>query len=503
MAPPSERDLLAAVYDPVKFATVLCGAPLWPHQAEVARSRARYRMICAGRQVGKSRLLAVLSLQAAFAKAGAVVLVVSAGEPAAQRVLADVAAIAGGGLLAPSLTDDNKSQVVLSNGSVILSVPASQKQIRGWAIDLLIMDEAGFIEQPIWRAAEPVIIARPGSRVILCSSPWGAADHFFRLLWRRGMDSPDEMYESWHWPSDTSPLVDRKLLEEIRGRESEAYFRREYLAEWDDDAGLFLTEEEISSAVAGYDLVSPQRVAGRSPWDRWSESRDRCFTAAAGVDWAFSQDAQALVLLSALDDGGLNPGRDLRYYVPWLQWAYRTRYADWVTTCADAGNGYGIRVWASECNGVGAHPTEALADEVQRRGLGGAVAAVWTDGRRKQSGFGKIKMMLQRDLLVLPREPELLKQLRALEWEQLQGGMVRIAVPERAGHDDLAMALMQAASCIRPALRMEDEVPERPGLPYTETPSGIRVPAEPRPVSWHNMSYTAPSGREQRPESAW
>ena len=101
---------------------------------------------------------------------------------------------------------------------------------------------------------------------------------------------------------------------------------------------------------------------------------------------------------------------------------------------------------------------------------------MWTDARRKQSGFGKIKMMLQRDLLVLPREPELLKQLRALEFEQMPGGSVKIAVPERAGHDDLAMALMQAVSCVRPAPRGPDEIWPRPELAHTVTASGIRVP---------------------------
>jgi hypothetical protein len=56
--------------DPSRFAELLVGAPLWPHQAEVAMSAARYRLICAGRQVGKSRLLAVLALWQAFSRAG-------------------------------------------------------------------------------------------------------------------------------------------------------------------------------------------------------------------------------------------------------------------------------------------------------------------------------------------------------------------------------------------------------------------------------------------------
>lgn len=495
--------LRRAITDVRVFSKAICGAELWPHQVAVAKSKARYRIICSGRQAGKSRFLSVSALHKAFTSPGSLTLVVSAGEIAAQRVLADIGALCAGPLLRGSVVDETKSRVVLSNGSQILSVPASQRQIRGWSVDLLILDEAAFIDSDLWRSAEPVIIARPGSRVILCSSPWGDITHFFRSLWQRGMDRPDEMFESWHWPSSISPLVDAGLLEEIRKRETPEYFRREYLAEWTDSYGTFLSEAEISSCVAGYEMLPPERVAAMSPWSRWDEKRERCFTAVGGVDWAFSTDAQALVLLSALDDGQLNHCREHKYYVPWMQYAYRTPYAEWVETCASAADGYGIRVLASESNGVGAYPTEALTSEVQKRGNGAAVAAVWTDARRKQSGFGKIKMMLQRQILVLPREPELLKQLRSLEFEQSPGGGVRISVPERAGHDDLAMALMQAASCLRPAMRGDEEIPERLSLPHATTPGGTIVPLQPRPVEWHSLSYVMPSGRERAPEAAW
>ena len=331
----SARELLGALRDPVKFAEVLCGAALWPHQVEVIRSAARYRILCAGRQAGKSRLFAVMALHKAFSQPGAVILIISAGETAAQRLLAEVSALASSPLLTASVTDETKGTVTLSNGSQILSVPASQKQIRGWAIDLLIMDEAGFIDPAIWRAAEPVIIARPGSKVIMCSSPWGSGEHFFRQMWQRGTDSPDAMYEAWHWPSSISPLVDKKLLDEIRKREGDAYFNREYLALWEDDAGAFLTEEEISSAVASYELVPPERAGAWSPWDRWTERRERCYTAAAGVDWAYSRDAQALVLISALDDGQLNHGPG----APLLPAVARVRVQDTLRGVGDESRG--------------------------------------------------------------------------------------------------------------------------------------------------------------------
>src|ERR1017187_2377674 len=98
------------------FARVVCGAELWGHQREVATSDARYRVILAGRRAGKSRILAVLALHAAFAKRGVSVVIVSVGEVAALRVLADVAGLAGAPLLAGSVVDELKSAVTLTNG---------------------------------------------------------------------------------------------------------------------------------------------------------------------------------------------------------------------------------------------------------------------------------------------------------------------------------------------------------------------------------------------------
>jgi hypothetical protein len=491
------------------FAKAVCGAELWPHQLEVALSTARYRCVAAGRQSGKSRGLAVIASHAAFAKPGVLVLIVSAGEVASARLLAECSSLTSSSLLKGSVVDELKGSITLSNGSRVLSVPASAKQIRGWAADLLIVDESGFVPHELWQSAEPTIIARPGSRVILTSSPWGSSEHFFRALWQRGMDRPDGQVRSWHWPSTISPLVDATLLEQIRQREPADYFRREYLAEWTDATGAFFGEAEITNAVADYELVSPEQVRGRNPYNHETKDHDRPFTAVAGVDWAYSVDAQAVVLVSAMDDGGLNDGDDLVYYVPWFEAAYRCPYARWVDRLAEVASSYRLMTIGSECNGCGAPPTETLRSRLYRDGTQTRVAAVWTDNRRKMSGFSRLKMMLQgvpgsgAGRLVLPRAPELLSQLRSLEFEQLTGGGLRIEVPERAGHDDLAMAFMQAISCVRPGRRVEGEIEARPLLPHTVTGTGIKVPLKPQPVQWHRNSYRLPSGAERSTDAAW
>jgi len=100
---------------------------------------------------------------------------------------------------------------------------------------------------------------------------------------------------------------------------------------------------------------------------------------------------------------------------------------------------------------------------------------------------------------VLPRDPELLKQLRGLEFEQLPTGSLRIAVPDRSGHDDLAMSFMQAVSCVDPRGAVRRGGPfEFRGDPdsVVRTKGGLVVPVAPRPVAFHDSAIRPPRGLE-------
>jgi Terminase large subunit, T4likevirus-type, N-terminal len=424
----------AARRDCEVFAKALLGAELWAHQREVVRSRARYKAICAGRQVGKSRLLAILALHQAFSRAGSLTLLVSAGDTASKRLLAEIAALAQASpLLAGSVVDESSQVVTLSNGSTIRSVPASAAQIRGWATDLLVIDEAAFIDPEIWRSAEPSIIARAGSRVVLSSSPWGAPDHFFRVLWNVGMTAPSGQVESWHWPSSVSPLVDAGLLEQIRERETPAYFEREFLALWTDSSGAYFSTAEIESAVSDYELIDPDAdVVGA-----------QCVGGVCGgVDWGGRRDAHALCVVAVWPELDVK-GRRV-FWVPWVEERFAPGFDDWIDRLVSVGGAFAFQALVSEENGVGQMPSEVLARAFYGVGRGGVVEGVTTTARLKETGFGFLRLLMAQGRLRLPRHPSLLRQLSALEFEQLESGLLRISVPERAGHDDVAMSLMLA-----------------------------------------------------------
>jgi len=153
------------------------GVPLTRWQARSFALESFITTIVAPRQSGKSNSTNVVALHRAFRKPRQRVMIVSASEDAARRNLADIRRIAGASrILAGSLVTEQAGLVVLSNGSEIRSVPASERQVRGWSNDLLIIDEAAMVADDLaLGAAFPTTAARPDSKIILASSPSTAA----------------------------------------------------------------------------------------------------------------------------------------------------------------------------------------------------------------------------------------------------------------------------------------------------------------------------------------
>jgi hypothetical protein len=474
------RQTVTAARDDVGvFAEALIGQRLWDHQLDLARSEARIRCVCSGRQAGKSTAMAVIALHHAFASPGRSVLIVSAGEEAAKDLIAVVSMLAMSPLLAGSVVDDERHQITLSNGSTIRSVPASERQIRGKSVHLLILDEAAFVDESIWEAAKWTTIARPDSRVVLASTPWGRQDRFFALAYRAGLRG-EPGYASFHWPSTASPIVDHELLEVWRGSTTDREYRREVLAEWVDAQGAYFDDDELEAALADYELTPPSEAKRRQ--------------GVAGVDWGFARDSSAVVVLSiGTADELAGDWPDRTFTLPWIDEGVGVPYATFVRRVADLTRGYRLSRIASETNGVGAMPTQEL--KRLARGRAGKIVEVATTADSKEDAFGRLKVMLSQGRLALPRHPRLLSQLSALEFEERDSGTVKIEVPQRAGHDDLCMALMLAAGVgdvaspsprsngflssstpTTPATLSDMRLPPMPAVRQPSTPSEPGVP---------------------------
>jgi hypothetical protein len=159
------------------FAQQVLRTPLWPHQLALAQSDRFIRTVAAARRTGKSTYAEAEAMWTALRERNCKVIILSATQDAARRMCEGIGqTLNGNAVTRGAVVSDFATRITLTNGSEIISLPASQKQIRGYgkSVKLLVIDEAGFCPHELWAAAHYTAMdERPRSRILLLGTPWG------------------------------------------------------------------------------------------------------------------------------------------------------------------------------------------------------------------------------------------------------------------------------------------------------------------------------------------
>ena len=499
-------DLLAAMADDhgaPAFAACL-SLPMTDYQAEAMRLESRYTVVRAPRQTGKSRSLAVVAVWAALRRPAQTVLIVSASELGARRLLSQVREVTALPLLRGDVLDEGATVVQFANGSRVIALPASERAVRGWSADVLLVDEAAFISDDLLEGAVlPTTLARPEARVVMASSPWTASGTFFRHV-RLGEAGTDAEVRAFRWVIGDAPWVRPGEVDRLRATMSPARFRCEVEGEFADGGAGFFSRDLLLAATADYALTAPEDAHGG--------------LVVVGLDYGNANDSHAAVFLGVADDLGMNETPPLfvpflaASQEPYLAWARRV--AGWASPArsevfrrrpvvlaetreqvAALGmggprrGGYDVGRVMSERNGVGAAPTEFLQAELGRH----RVTSVATTQQTKETGFSRIATWLGEGLLVLPNVERLLSELTALEATETQLGGLTIKAAG-TGHDDLAMAFCQAALAVDPRSLWGRQGPRRGPVDDEDvvwTPGArVLLPRRPAPATISGLRGT-------------
>ena len=517
--PPRDRSvvlksaLLQARDDLSAFARLI-GFPLLSFQSEALSLESKMTILVAPRQTGKSYALSVVALHRAARSRNQRVLVVSAGEEAAKRLLRVVAEMAASSsALQGSVLNETASVLTLTNGSEIRSVPASERQIRGWTVDLLVVDEAAYVtDDVLLSAALPTTVARPDSRIVLASTPWGMQGAFYRFA-MQGREEDREHTRTFQWRRLDAPWIDANQVELARATLSPLRFQAEYEGEFVGSTDALFPPHLLRESIAPYALMHADEARGEE--------------VAIGIDWGRAFDRHAVVCVGVLDDYGVNEKPIL--FVPLLESSQRP-YTDQVeaicslvrkgqrrmTTTdfysrprvdrlpnahtfhesgatvrtqeeiARATRGFTVRQIVTEMNGVGAMPSEVL-----RRRLGNRVVGIHSSQRSKEDTFSRLRALMSDHRLVLPNDLELLRQLQGLTIKPTPAGGFSTEADDPNVHDDLADALALATSVVPNDARGGHATHEPQGVEWTETEGSVRVPIAARPRRPGSLARTA------------
>jgi len=245
------QDIRMAV-DRVAFAEKLGIVPdQW--QRDLLRSSssgARVLLNCS-RQSGKSTMSAVIALHHALYHPGSLVLCLAPTLRQSQELFAKVAGfyrdLGEARPVAPQ--GDRKLSLELENGSRIVTLPGSEKTIRGFSdAALLLLDEASRVEDELYYAVRPML-ALSGGSLIMLTTPYGRRGVFYEE-W-----ISSHGWERYEVPASQCPRISREFLEEEREDLPPFIFRQEYECSFEETEDQVFSADLVDRAVT--DEVQP------------------------------------------------------------------------------------------------------------------------------------------------------------------------------------------------------------------------------------------------------
>ena len=198
------------------------------------------------RQAGKSTTCAVLALHRAIFYPKSLILCLSPSQRQSAelyRKVVDFMALLSN---PPKLEEDNKLSCVLStNGSRIISLPGSEKTVRGYSgVNLIVLDEAARIPDELYLSVRPML-AVSGGRMVMLSTPFGRRGVFFEAY----VNSEPKSWERIEVSADKCKRISQTFLDEERLALGPWFFDQEYFCRFKDTTDQVFSYDLISAAI--------------------------------------------------------------------------------------------------------------------------------------------------------------------------------------------------------------------------------------------------------------
>lgn len=335
--------------------------------------------------------------------------------------------------LAPMLVGDTTDSLTFSTGVTVITLPPRVSLIQGWTCPEIWCDEAsGFTQEDasasdlasVLEALRPSVSTIPGAKILVTSLP-GPKSGTIWTKWENRFDEGAMVFRAASADMNPSLLKSEEFQKAQKKIES---FKLFYSGEFvNARAGLLPAALVDAAIMSGKAELAPAECVGAAAVG--------CDFATGGEDQPPCDCAAAIAVKVRIKDT-----ENEQIVVPWSRrWSVRGGVIHPVYTymaeIADACAAYGVQV------GVG--DKESLAAATQFFGGKGIVYQhLTTNGQASEPVFDYLRTQLREGRLLLPDDPVLRAQLKALE-ERRDGGR-SYEVAARKGHDDLAVAVAAA-----------------------------------------------------------
>jgi len=390
-----------------------------PYQIPILTDQNKRIAIRLARQLGKTETISVRSIFFAATNPNTTTLIVTPSLRQSQIMMDRIHSH----LFRMDLEERKKLIVKLQrtvvrfrNGSMIVALPNSPNLLRGYTAHQIIADEAAFFaddERVFYNTLFPMMSTTSGT-LIASSTPWGKDSVFFRMC-------NDSNFSRYHFPWQhgvKAGLIKQDFIDEMRKLLSPERFRREYDAEFVEEAHAYFPTKLITNCI-------------NADLDYWPFDVDCKGNFYIGVDLGKRVDFTVIAVIEQSEGN-----HHLRHI---HQFPLETPYASVIgylkILCEHYQN---IRKVTVDRTGVGEYPVEDMISS----GIPNVEGAVFTL-QSKEEMFGFMKQKMLQKQLFYPYDSELIGQINVEEFETTKSGYIRFYTPENA-HDDALCALALA-----------------------------------------------------------
>ncbi len=249
LAAPKMATELRCALDTVAFAEERLGFHPDPWQTKVMRSPSKQILLNCSRQAGKSTVTAIIGLHRALYRPRSLVLLVSPSLRQSRELFGKVQDFMKNLDTQPQLDEDNRLSMTLENRSRVVALPGDPATIRCFsAPSLIIEDEAGYVQDGLYRAVRPML-AVSGGRLILLSTPNGQQGHFFKA-W-----DGKEDWERIEVPATECPRITPEFLADELAALGKTWFSQEYECRFVETIDAVFRMDDIERSIT--DTVTP------------------------------------------------------------------------------------------------------------------------------------------------------------------------------------------------------------------------------------------------------
>ena len=383
------------------------------------------------RQVGKSILAQILLVYASMSKSNSVSYSISPVISQSRKIFEDIVKWAY-----PIIKKSNSSLLTITfiNGSIIKLKSAEQADsIRGETCKgngILVVDEAAFINSDFFYSVVVPITNVANSDIIIFSTP-KFRKGFYYDLYTTGLNE-DIKIKSFDWTKyDTSKFLPKETLEIYRKKLPKTAFASEYLGEFIDGDGLVFNN--FKRCAGDYKLSKDKELYITIDWacGNGGNSDSTVLT--------FGQFDKKICISHQLSFNDKKPTETIQFIkdivYDYLKEGYRI--INIIGEKNSIGNVY-YSILIQAINELEENWNRVVdwRDECEIN-----VGTFLTTNESKKRMVERLELCFEKDLIIIPNDPELLNQLSMFEATVNNNGTILYGV-QKTEHDDRPLSLM-------------------------------------------------------------